>query len=517
MPDVKHFHVCRALALWTLNIIALHGWTQGSTGMAGDRAVAVRYCGGCHLFPEAGLLDRHTWTTSVLPRMGWRLGVRNAGLDPYADLDPDEAERVRKTGVYPEARAVSADEWRRIERYFTTTAPDSLKAPEDPVGASPLPAGLEAIPLTIGEKAAPRTTLLRYDTAAKLLYIGDAEGELSILDGTLSMRGYWQLTLPPADVVFPRGDLPRLLCVGSIAPTQERNGALFALDSTGGQGPAMSKPLTGLARPVHASMADLDGNGTPDALVCEFGHHTGSLSLFPDGDPKRRTILSPTPGARRTEVRDIDGDGKPDILALMAQGDERLSLFRNLGKGRFQEKVLLRFPPLQGLSHFELADFDGDGRLDVLMTNGDNWDYSAVRKPYHGIRIFLNQGGLQYREAWFQPFYGASKAMATDMDGDGDLDIAAISFYDAPDDPARGFLFLENLGGLRFRPWSVPAAASGKWLTMETCDLDGDGRMDIVLGSYFHNAAEVARLSAKGVTEFPQALVLMNRLGRRPD
>jgi hypothetical protein len=264
-------------------------------------------------------------------------------------------------------------------------------------------------------------------------------------------------------------------------------------------------------------MADLDGNGTPDAVVCEFGHHTGSLSLYADGDPKRRTVLSPTPGARRTEVRDMDRDGRPDILALMAQGDERLSLFRNLGKGRFQEKVLLRFPPLQGLSHFELADFDGDGRLDVLMTNGDNWDYSAVRKPYHGIRIFLDKGSLDFKEAWFQPFYGASKAMAADMDGDGDLDISGISFYDDPADPARGFLCLENLGGLHFRPWSVPAAGCGKWLTMEACDLDGDGRKDIVLGSYFHNAAEVARLSRKGVTEFPQALILMNRMGRRPD
>lgn len=479
-----------------------------------DRAVAIRYCGNCHRFPDAGLLDRNTWSASVLPKMGWRLGVRTPGMDPFEGMDPEEVQRVRKAGVYPVNAAVTKDEWQRVLRYFSSAAPDSLPAPEDPVQAAILPTGFEALPLTIGEKPVPRTTLLRFDPVSRLLHIGDAAGELSILDGNLSMQGYWQLTSPPSDMVFVPGTLPRLLCVGSIAPTEARNGAFFPLDSTGGRSGAPA-PLTNLARPVHATTANLDGNGKPDLLICEFGHHTGSLSLYPDGDPKRKTVIAGTPGARRTEVRDMDGDGRPDILALMAQGDERLSLFRNLGNGRFQEKVLLRFPPLQGLSHFELADFDGDGRMDVLMTNGDNWDYSAVRKPYHGIRIFLNKGGLDFREAWFQTFYGASKAMATDMDGDGDLDIAAISFYDDPADPANGFLYLENLGGLQFRTWKLPAAACGKWLTMETCDLDGDGRKDVVLGSYFHNAAELTRLSVKGVTEFPQVLILMNRMGRK--
>lgn len=503
------------LLLCTLNMIEMFGQGKGPADAAGDRALAVRYCGNCHQFPEARLLDKATWTGSILPKMGWRLGIRSPGSDPYADMDMEEAQRVRRAGTYPEAAALTKEEWRRIVRYFETTAPDSLPAPDDPVGAEILATGFEALPLTIGEKPVPRTTMLRFDTAAGLLHIGDAGGELTILDGGLSLRGYWQLLSPPSDIVFRSPRPHRLLCIGSIAPTEERSGAFFPLDSTGGRNGDV-KPLSGLARPVHATLADIDGNGREDVLICEFGHHTGSLTLYPDGDPARRTVVSGTPGARRTEVRDMDGDGRPDILALMAQGDERLSLFRNLGKGRFQEKVLLRFPPLQGLSHFETADFDGDGRLDILMTNGDNWDYSAVRKPYHGIRIFLNQGGMVFRESWFQPFYGASKAMAADMDGDGDLDVAAISFYDDPADPARGFLYLENLGGLRFKPWMLPAAACGKWLTMEVADLDGDSRKDIVLGSYFHNAAEVTRLSLKGVTEFPQALILMNRLDQKP-
>jgi hypothetical protein len=514
MHDLKHFHVCRTLLLCLLNMVAILSMSQPAKPDPADRAMVMRYCGNCHQFPEAGLLDRETWTASVLPKMGWRLGVRTPGMDPYEGMETDEVERVRKAGVYPGTPVVTKDEWQRILRFFASSAPDTLQSPEDPVQAGTLPPGFEALPLTIGEKPVPRTTLLRFDTLSRLLHIGDAGGELSVLDGSLSMQGYWQLTSPPSDIVFAPGILPRLLCIGSIAPTEARNGAFFPLDSTGGRSGAPA-PLTGLARPVHATSADIDGNGKADLLICEFGHHTGSLSLYPDSDPKRRTVISGTPGARRTEVRDMDGDERPDILALMAQGDERLSLFRNMGNGKFQERVLLRFPPLQGLSHFELADFDGDGREDLLMTNGDNWDYSAVRKPYHGIRIFLNKGALTFQEAWFQPFYGASKAMATDMDGDGDLDIAAISFYDDPTDPASGFLYLENLGGLRFRPWKLPAAACGKWLTMETCDLDGDGRKDVVLGSYFHNAAELTRLSVKGVSEFPQVLILMNRMARK--
>lgn len=460
------------------------------------------------------MLDQATWIQSVLPAMGWRLGIRKAGENPYADMATDEKLRVEPIGIFPEKPLVPAREWDQIVEYFTKTAPKKLREP-DKGPQQIIPADrFEVIPLFFQDKLVPRTSLLRYDALTRTLYIGDADKKLHLLDSSLMDAGAWQLAGPPSDICFPRMGPPRLLLVGSIEPTEKRNGALVALDSPDAQG--STPPFVGLARPVHVSLGDIDGNGTEDALICEFGHHTGQLTLYPDLNPADPRTLIERAGARQTILRDIDLDGKMDILVLMAQAEEQIILLRNLGEGRFARSILLRFSPLHGLSHFEFKDFDGDGDDDLLVSNGDNWDLSAIRKPYHGVRIFLNDRAFHFREAAFFALPGASKALAADFDGDGDLDIAAISFYDDPADPKEGFLLLENKGGMRFERYLLPEASSGKWLTMECADIDADGAEDVILGSYFHNPLEVTKLSAKGLTEFPQVLILKNRWKKHP-
>ena len=158
----------------------------------------------------------------------------------------------------------------------------------------------------------------------------------------------------------------------------------------------------------------------------------------------------------------------------------------------------------------ELTDFNKDGHLDILLTNGDNWDLSRVKKNFHGVRIFMNNGSNQFAQTFFFPLYGTSKALARDFDDDGDLDIAAISFYDDLDQPEQGFVYLKNNGNSNFEASTTPAAANGKWLTMEASDIDKDGDIDIVLGSFIYSIAEMMSLINRGVEHFPQLLLLTN-------
>jgi hypothetical protein len=200
-------------------------------------------------------------------------------------------------------------------------------------------------------------------------------------------------------------------------------------------------------------------------------------------------------------------------MALVAQASESILVFFNQGKGKFEEKQVLRFPPVYGSSHLEVADFNGDGRPDILYTNGDNADYSVSLKKYHGIRLFLNEGGNKYKQAWFYPMYGASKAIARDFDQDGDLDIAAISFFpDFQQQPLNGFVYLENTGNLQFKPETFKEAATGHWLTLQSGDVDQDGDQDLLLGSFVAAPAIVPiDVQRKWLSAGPNVLVLLNK------
>jgi hypothetical protein len=156
-----------------------------------------------------------------------------------------------------------------------------------------------------------------------------------------------------------------------------------------------------------------------------------------------------------------------------------------------------------------MVDFNNDGFEDILLANGDNWDYSNVDKPYQGLRIYLNDGHNNFKETFFYPMFGCSKAVARDFDNDGDLDIVAASFYADLKDPKESFVYLSNRGDLEFSASFHPDAVYGKWLTMEVADFNGDNLPDVMLGSFIFNFNEMAKVVATtGISSFPQVLLL---------
>jgi hypothetical protein len=114
-------------------------------------------------------------------------------------------------------------------------------------------------------------------------------------------------------------------------------------------------------------------------------------------------------------------------------------------------------------------------------------------KPYHGIRLYLNDGANHFREAFYYPMHGAYKALARDFDGDGDLDIAAIAYYpDFEQAAPESFVYLENQGGMKFAASTCAESGAGRWMVMDAGDLDGDGDEDIALGSFVRGPTTIA-------------------------
>ena len=90
-----------------------------------------------------------------------------------------------------------------------------------------------------------------------------------------------------------------------------------------------------------------------------------------------------------------------------------------------------------------------------------------------------------FKQKYFFPINGCYKAIARDFDGDGDPDIATISFFaDYERQPEESFVYLKNMGNFNFMPYSIPEASLGRWLTMDAGDIVGDGKTDLILGNF---------------------------------
>jgi hypothetical protein len=405
-------------------------------------------------------------------------------------------------------------QWQEIIDYYSGESPDSLP-PQ--LRHARMDTGLSLfrpVELLKG-RYAPVTCFVQVDTAGgrRQVFAGSVFPGVLTRDDLRSGRRD-SLVFPGGIVDMQLSDTGAIACdIGNINPNNARFGNLYRVHFTAGGGMRMdSLPfIRDLARPVQAQAVDLNGDGRTDYLVCEFGNLRGALSWMEGGAGGRwvRHILRGQPGAIRAYVQDVNHDGLPDIWALFAQGEEGIFLFTNKGRGRFEEREVLRFPPAYGSSSFEMADINRDGYPDIVYTCGDNADYSAVFKPYHGVYVFLNDGHNQFRQVFFYPVNGCYKALARDFDGDGDLDLAVIAYFaDYGRQPDEGFVYLENEGNMRFKPYTAPAARAGRWLTMAAGDVDGDGRTDLLLGNFSQGPA----LSKGGIDwkKGPAVLLLKN-------
>ncbi|MEZ4934360.1 MAG: VCBS repeat-containing protein [Saprospiraceae bacterium] len=149
----------------------------------------------------------------------------------------------------------------------------------------------------------------------------------------------------------------------------------------------------------------------------------------------------------------------------------------------------------------------------MIYTNGDNADFPPINKPYHGIRIFENDGKNNFKEIFFYPLHGAYNAIPADFDKDGDLDIAAISFFpDFKNTPEEGFIYLENKGKWKMEASTFNGVEKGRWIVMDAGDLDEDGDLDLILGSLAFEVIPKMGLVDKWVKNGLPYILLENKL-----
>jgi hypothetical protein len=447
------------------------------------------YCTKCHLWTDPSIMPKAIWGKKVLKMYDLANQILlDARQRPLRDMKPEEVieyfeSRAPEELDAPPFAAAEVKPGLRFEEHVRRAAEPKLAPPgvggifledlfEDLPGPEMVVCDMISGLVTWGRPSEPDAPL---ETIARLR--DPVRARAADLDGDGKM-----------DLLV--SDL------GSAPPTDDPCGTVEWLRRTGPRTFEKRTILKDVGRVADARAADLDGDGDLDVAVSAYGWYTTGLSLIlwnrgkgEDGLPRfERDTLDERQGSITCPIVDLDRDGRPDVLLLIAQENEVISAYMNRGNGKFvEEKIFVGPHPHFGSSAMEVADVDGDGDLDVVMVNGDTLDDRVQFKPWQGVTWLENKGRFPFEPHWLGAYYGVQAVAIGDLDGDGDLDIVATSLLPRCDADRQkekrlcSSAWWEQTSKGTFKAWTLLPGLC-ECAAVATGDVDGDGKTDVLVG-----------------------------------
>ena len=184
------------------------------------------------------------------------------------------------------------------------------------------------------------------------------------------------------------------------------------------------------------------------------------------------------------DVGDIDGDGTTDVVAIGDRFNPNIRVFYNHA-GTLVPGAVIAYPggDWDG-SGVRLADFDGDGRLDIVFTK-----LIDPNSPAAAYNVYRNNGDGTFTGVKLPKNLSALSLAVGDVNGDGkpDVFVSAFGEDDGHGNTIAGtggiYLFTNTSSGgnITFSASKVFGTDASHWVpSVDAGDLNGDGFADIV-------------------------------------
>ncbi len=262
-------------------------------------------------------------------------------------------------------------------------------------------------------------------------------------------------------------------------------------------------PYATAADPLMVIAADFNGDGKLDLATANASSETISV-LLGNGDgtfqPHMNNSTAIAESCISLAAGDLRNDGRLDIVAG-CQADGKVAILLSNGDGTFKPAKAYNVPA--GVDIVALGDFNGDGKLDVAVTNSGTYDMVSVL-PGTGT-------GTLKAAVVFGTNYGPSGIAAADFNGDGKLDIVTA------DNGSPFGVTMATISVLLSNGKDLFAArtdykvgnetVTGAYSGLAAADLTGNGKPDLIVPiTYADVPYELSILKNKGNGTFDAAV-----------
>jgi hypothetical protein len=251
--------------------------------------------------------------------------------------------------------------------------------------------------------------------------------------------------------------------------------------------------------PYSLTAGDFNNDGKLDLAVTNFaGGGSSTVSIFiVNGDGSFQPAVSYSVGNGATSVvtGDFNGDGRLD-LAVANQNDHTVSILMGKGDGTFQAAVPYQAGTVD-VAAVAIGDFNGDGKLDLALTNPSS----------DTVSVLLGNGDGTFQAAVTYATGNSGDhpiaVNAADFNGDGKLDLAVTNLN------ARTVAILLGSGDGTFQPQVSYSTTGGAMIgpsAMTTGDFNGDGKVDLAITDQDDNSVSILVGNGDGTFTFQAPL-----------